>query len=40
MKLSDKQYSILLDLFHELNDDFHLLSEATKEAFYKRLHAR
>lgn len=38
--LTDAQYKALLDLFNECNDDFWLISEATKEAFFDRLYGR
>lgn len=36
--MSDKQYSIILDLFHEMHEEFHRLSEQTKTLFFARLH--
>lgn len=38
--MSDKQYQILLDLFHEFNEAFLTLSPEVKSAFYARLHAK
>lgn len=38
--MSDKQYAILLDLFHEYNEAFLTLSQEVKAAFYARLHAK
>lgn len=40
MKLSNKQYLLLLDLFHELNEAFVALPADIKAAFYERLQAR
>lgn len=36
--LSDKQYAILLDLFHEFNEEFQRLSQGVKDQFYARLY--
>ena len=36
--MSDTQYRILLDLFHEMNEEFQRLSEQTKTLFFARLH--
>lgn len=32
--MTSKQYSIIMDLFHEFNSDFHLISEETKNKFF------
>ena len=40
MHLTDKQYAVLLDLFHELNDAFLALPQQYRDAFYSRLHGR
>lgn len=36
--LTQKQYQALLDLFNECNEDFWLISEETKQAFFNRLY--
>lgn len=36
--LSDKQYAVILELFHEFNEEFHRLSDQTKILFYARLY--
>lgn len=38
--LTDKQYAILLDLFHEYNETFKKLPMETNRAFYDRLYER
>ncbi len=38
MKLTDKQYQILLDLYNELTDEFYRISDECKKAFYDRLY--
>lgn len=37
--LTDKQYEIVLNLYHELNAEFYRLSEKVRFAFYRRLYA-
>jgi len=39
MVLTDKQYLVLIDLFHELHEAFQALPNEFKDAFYKRLYA-
>lgn len=36
--LTDKQYRILLDLYHEMNEVFHTLPGNVRHAFLERLH--
>lgn len=38
--LTDKQYSILLNLYHELNEAFLVLPQPVLDAFYTRLYAK
>lgn len=38
--MSDTQYRILLDLFHEYHEAFLTLSQEVKDKFYARLHQR
>lgn len=38
--MSDKQYAILLDLFHEYNEAFLSLSNEVKAKFYEKLYAK
>lgn len=38
--MSDKQYSILLDLFHEYNEAFNALPDSIKQAYYARLYSK
>lgn len=40
MTLTDKQYQILLDLFHEMPDAFRALPAPYLDAYYKRLYGR
>lgn len=40
MELSNKQYGLLLDLYHELNEAFQALPGHIKDAFYSRLQAK
>ena len=36
--MTEKQYQILSDLFHEFNDEFWRLSPKTLDAFFTRLY--
>lgn len=38
--LTDKQYTLLLDVFHELSMVFHTAPEKVKAAYFKRLYAK
>lgn len=38
--MSDKQYQVLLDLYHEFNEAFLTLDQAVKSAFFDRLYAK
>lgn len=38
MKLTDKQYQVLLDLYHELPDVFNTLPQYVLDAYYERLY--
>ena len=38
--MSEKQYQILLDLFHEYHDAFLTLSQEVKAKFYEKLYAK
>jgi hypothetical protein len=40
MILTDKQYVVLLELFHELHDAFLALPQQYRDAFYNRLSKR
>jgi hypothetical protein len=40
VKLTDTQYQLLLNLYHEMNDEFKRLSMTTQSAFFTRLYAR
>lgn len=35
--MSDRQYAVLLELFHEYNEVFQGLAEPVRDAFYERL---
>ena len=38
-QLTEKQYQLLLDLYHQMNDEFQRLSLHTQSAFFQRLYA-
>jgi hypothetical protein len=38
IKLTDKQYALLLDLYHEFNLAFYSLDPAIRSAYFKRLY--
>lgn len=40
VELSLKQYAVLLDLFHEVNEVFETMPTRYREAFFKMLHTR
>lgn len=40
LTLTDKQYQILLDLYHELNNEFMRLSEPVQAAFWAKLNSK
>ena len=40
VKLSDKQYAVLLDIFNELPEEFTRISADTKSAFFDRLYQK
>ena len=40
MILTDKQYALLLEMFHEFPDGFNMLPSIVHDAYYKRLYQR
>ncbi len=38
--LTDKQYQVLLDFFHEFNDEFWKLDQAILDAYFDRLYRK
>lgn len=38
--LTDSQYRALLDLFNECSEDFWLISQETRDAFFDRLFSK
>ena len=38
--MTDRQYQVMLALYHECNEEFWLIPASTREAFFKRLYAK
>ena len=38
--MTEKEYNIILNLFHEFNEDFYLIRQSVRDNFYDILYGR